>query len=328
MASTFSGARPMTIGNLEISVVIPTYNRGHLIRRAVESALRQTRPAFEVIVVDDGSTDATQEQMESFGSAVRYVRQTNAGASRARNRGVEEAKTEWIAFLDSDDLWLDTHLERMARAILATNGRAEFYFADMDQTDNEGGGYLWDFCSFRIEGDYAVVEDAADWAMMERQPMMLQTSVFRKSSYLAAGGLWDRLRTRHDTHLFLKLSIGRRVCAVAGCGARQTSDENPDNRLMGAFGPKALEFWLETIPLFEDVLHRVSGLSREHRRTLRTRLAVAHWRAARLLGKDRKVGRSIWEVVRCCISRPATFLSILTNAAATRTALLGGQRSL
>ena len=308
----------MSIENLKISVVIPTYNRGSLIRRAVESALRQTRPAFEVIVVDDGSTDDTQEQLAAFGNAIRYIRQTNAGASRARNRGVEEATTEWIAFLDSDDLWLETHLERMAHAISATDGKAGFYFADMDQTDNEGGGHLWDFCGFQIDGDYVITEDAADWAMMERQPMMLQTSVFRKSSYLAAGGLWDRLRTRHDTHLFLKLSVGRRACAVAGCGARQTSDENPGNRLMGASGPESLGFWQETIPLYQDILYQVPNLSQAHRRTLRSRLAMAHWRVSRILGKDRKVGHSLLEAVRCFIARPATFLSILTNAAKAR----------
>ena len=308
----------MTIQKIHISVVIPTYNRGRLIRRAVESALHQTCPASEVIVIDDGSTDDTQEQVAPFGNAIRYIQQTNAGASRARNRGVEEARSEWIAFLDSDDLWLETHLERMSRAITATEGMAEFYFADMDQTDNEGGGHLWDFCGFRIDGDFALAEDAAEWAMMERQPMMLQTSVFRKSSYLAAGGLWDRLRTRHDTHLFLKLGIGHSVCAVAGCGARQTSDENPDNRLMGASGPESLGFWLETIPLYEDILQHVEQLSPAHRRILQSRLSMAHWRVSRILVSKRKFGPSLSEALRCVIVRPATFLSILANSAASK----------
>ena len=190
--------------DLRISVVIPTYNRAHLIGRAIESVLRQSKRPAEIIVVDDGSTDDTREQIVSFGSLVRYIYQTNSGASAARNRGVREARSEWIAFLDSDDLWLETHLERMAHAICATAGAARFYFADTILTAQEGGHRLWEFCGFEISGDYELTLDATDWAMMDWQPMMLQSSVFKRSAYLESGGLWERLRTREDTHFFLK----------------------------------------------------------------------------------------------------------------------------
>ena len=80
------------------SIIIPTYNYGRFVAEAIESALRQTLPPLEVIVVDDGSTDDTWNVVLSFGDRVRYIRQDNAGVCAARNRGVAESKGELIAF--------------------------------------------------------------------------------------------------------------------------------------------------------------------------------------------------------------------------------------
>ncbi len=95
-----------------VSVVIPAYNCGKVIGRTIDSVLSQTRPAREIIVVDDGSTDDTGAEVEKFGSKVRYIAQVNAGASTARNTGIKAAECEWIAFLDGDDEWLPEKLEK------------------------------------------------------------------------------------------------------------------------------------------------------------------------------------------------------------------------
>ena len=94
-----------------ISVIIPVYNGAPYLGQAIESVLTQTRPAGEVIVVDDGSEGGSAEVALSFGSAVRLVRTGHAGRSSATNRGVNEAKGRWIAFLDADDLWTPRKLE-------------------------------------------------------------------------------------------------------------------------------------------------------------------------------------------------------------------------
>jgi glycosyltransferase involved in cell wall biosynthesis len=88
-----------------VSVVIPTYNRAGFVPEAIESVLSQSYRNFEVIVVDDGSTDNTSEVLEPYHDRIRLIQQTNSGVSSARNRGLNEAEGEWVAFLDSDDLW-------------------------------------------------------------------------------------------------------------------------------------------------------------------------------------------------------------------------------
>ena len=103
-----------------ISVVIPTYNRSHTLMRAINSVLSQTHPAFEIIVVDDGSTDGTKEWLQAHGFCKKdtkelekkYLIQENGGVSSARNLGVKNAKGDFIAFLDSDDAWSEKKLER------------------------------------------------------------------------------------------------------------------------------------------------------------------------------------------------------------------------
>ncbi len=98
----------------KVSVIIPTYNRAHLIGRAIQSVLDQTYQNFEIIVVDDASTDETEELVKSFSdNRINYVRhQKNKGGSAARNTGIRAAKGEFIAFFDSDDEWLVEKLKK------------------------------------------------------------------------------------------------------------------------------------------------------------------------------------------------------------------------
>ncbi len=103
--------------NITISVIIPAYNIEKYIARALRSVLGQTRPADEIIVVDDGSTDGTAEEIKKFGDKVRYLYQANSGPSTARNTGIRAATCKWIAFLDGDDEWLPEYLQRQCKII-------------------------------------------------------------------------------------------------------------------------------------------------------------------------------------------------------------------
>jgi glycosyltransferase involved in cell wall biosynthesis len=95
---------------VQVSVVIPTYNRAEMVVRAVDSVLAQSESADQIIVVDDGSSDATQQLLASYHEQIEVIYQPNRGVSAARNSGIKAARYEWIAFLDSDDCW---HKEKL-----------------------------------------------------------------------------------------------------------------------------------------------------------------------------------------------------------------------
>lgn len=103
---------------MQISVVIPTYNRAHTLARALDSILAQTLPAHEIVLVDDGSRDGTEDLIRQGYPRVRYLRQPNGGVSRARNLGIAAARGDWIALLDSDDAWLPTKLQAQSAELL------------------------------------------------------------------------------------------------------------------------------------------------------------------------------------------------------------------
>ncbi len=107
---------------MRVSVVIPTYNSGPLVVEAVESVLAQTRPAAEIIVVDDGSTDDTADRLARFGPRIRYIRQANARVAAARNTGLRAATGDAVGFLDADDAWHPEKLARQAAALEADPG--------------------------------------------------------------------------------------------------------------------------------------------------------------------------------------------------------------
>lgn len=107
------------------SVVIPTYNRGRMVAETLHSVLSQTNRDFEVIVVDDGSTDDTLEHLRAFGGEIQVISQSNAGPGIARNTGAARARGEYLAFLDSDDLWFPWTLATYAQ-VLDTHGKPSF----------------------------------------------------------------------------------------------------------------------------------------------------------------------------------------------------------
>ncbi len=103
-----------------VSVVIPTYNSAHLVTDAIKSVLAQTVLPLEIIVVDDGSKDDTRQRLLAYGERVRYLFQENQGVSTARNRGIAQAKGEWVAFLDADDVWHPRKLQLQLAALANT----------------------------------------------------------------------------------------------------------------------------------------------------------------------------------------------------------------
>ncbi len=117
------------MNRLSVSIIIPTYNRANMVVGAVESVLRQCRPEDEVIVVDDGSTDNTEAVLKPLSDRIRYLKTANAGAGNARNRGIQEAKNDLIAFLDSDDEWMPGKLD-LQRSLMQARPEILYTFSD------------------------------------------------------------------------------------------------------------------------------------------------------------------------------------------------------
>ncbi len=268
----------------EFTAIIPSYNRGHLLERAAASVWSQTHPPVELVIVDDGSSDDTAAVVRSLDGNVRYVHKENGGGASARNRGVEEARTEWVAFLDSDDLWTSDHLERIAAAIEATDGEADLYFTDVRQTAEEGGKRSFESAGVNFAGPHLLRRDALAWAVAPYQPAMLQGLAVRKTAFEEIGGLWTELSSRHDTHFFYFAFADHPACAVAGVTVEMTSDDDMSNRLTGGVGNRGRRFAECTVRLYTDVLERRSGS--DERRVARDllakgykHLAVEEWRA-------------------------------------------------
>jgi glycosyltransferase involved in cell wall biosynthesis len=123
--------------NPRFSVIIPAYNSAATLARAIESVRAQTWPAHEIIVVDDGSSDDTASVAESFGDAVKLIRQPNSGVAAARNAGARSATGDWLAFLDADD-WYAPDRIRLHAEWIAEDNTLDFLTGDYEYRDDTG----------------------------------------------------------------------------------------------------------------------------------------------------------------------------------------------
>lgn len=187
---------------ISIAVVVPTYNRAHLIGATLQSILMQTLAPAEVVVVDDGSTDSTVNVVESFGSRVRYIRIPNSGVCRARNVGVEQSNSPWIAFCDSDDLWLPDKLSR--QAYLAAKSGAQYQFCnfvpvvddhwqfDHPKFEMAGDGY-WSPGRVKLDGEQWVYDNSLFERLLGFQAVFPSTVFVSRSFFYEVGGFVEKL---------------------------------------------------------------------------------------------------------------------------------------
>ncbi len=165
-----------------VSVIVCVYNKESHIARSVQSVLSQTFSNFELIVVDDGSTDGSADVVRRFNDPrLRLVCQENAGECGARNRGISEARAEWLAFLDGDDEWLPTFLERMMAAATKAPSAVCAIFSNHGINAPKNN-----FVPRRAKG--GVIDDYLDFYLRNRNAGASSSSiVIRKDALLGAG---------------------------------------------------------------------------------------------------------------------------------------------
>jgi glycosyltransferase involved in cell wall biosynthesis len=183
-----------------VSVVIAVLNGAKTIRRAVDSALGQTWKDREIIVVDDGSTDKTFEILRAYGDTIRVIRQSNHGVSVARNIGIEQAKGDYIAFLDADDEWLPQKLDIQLGILRA-----------MPDVGLLGGGTEWlreHQRRLRVPRCGEIEITSLLWS----NPICTTTAIIRASVLRECGlRFWPELRCSEDWHLWIRLAGHSRV---------------------------------------------------------------------------------------------------------------------
>jgi len=221
-------ARPPTV-----SVVIPAHNARDFIGDAIDSVLGQTFQDFEIVVVDDGSVDETASLIRSrFGSQVRLFRQQQGGASRARNRGIAEARGEFIAFLDADDLWLPTKLERQVMRFrnrpelgLVTTCHESFRGEQVFTKGHEKSKYL--FGDGNVPRSIVINSGMATPTVMV--PMAVLKHVGGFPEHLTIGeddNLWIRITSRYPAELVDEVLVRCRLREGSlSCDVEQLCDD-------------------------------------------------------------------------------------------------------
>lgn len=187
------------------SVILPTRDRAATLGRAIRSVLRQSMPDFELIVVDDGSTDGTPDLLREFASdaRLRIERMEARGSAAARNRGAALARGRYLAFQDSDDEWLPQKLER-ARAALEGEGRdVAVYYGDLLRVSSVGGTALFP-APRDIRRGVLISEATGDFQVLN---IGIQSAVIRRECFEAVGGFDESFRRYIDMELFARLAL-------------------------------------------------------------------------------------------------------------------------
>lgn len=179
-----------------VSVVIPTYNRAEFLEETIGSVLRQTTPVHEIIVIDDGSTDGTCELVRRFGEAIVFETQEKRGSAAARNRALSLATGDWVAFLDSDDVWERTKIEKQLRYAsqhpqCALVHAGYYEFGDRERTLSSAQHFL--------DGEYRV-----DYLLFAEDWICTSTVLVRRSVPMAFRE-WATAATSEDIIFFADL---------------------------------------------------------------------------------------------------------------------------
>lgn len=216
---------------VHFSVIIPVYNKEKFIEKAVDSVLNQTYEKFELIVIDDGSTDQSLVFLEKMNDKrIKVISQENQGVSIARNNGVKQAQHEWIAFLDADDWWDLNFLSEMNQLIQNYQKAAVFssnYYRVKFGKNTPGNiGVPENFTVGYI--NYYQVYGSTLWV-----PVNCSFVVLRKSVFENVGGFDPRLKFGEDFDLWLRLSLNYSFAFLNKYLAYSNQDVPQNNRALG-----------------------------------------------------------------------------------------------
>lgn len=186
-------------GSPLISIVTPTYNRANFLPEAIESVLSQDYENYELLIIDDGSTDNSKDVIEKYmdSKKIRYLYQSNSGQSVARNRGIEEANGDFICFLDSDNRWLPGKLSASVEAF-ERNPEADIVYGDVVLINEQGHEFSRKNMK-RYSGKITT-------HLLKDNCVSMNTTMSKTNSIRAVGGFSGQVKVADDYDLWLRLS--------------------------------------------------------------------------------------------------------------------------
>ncbi len=263
--------------SLTVSVIIPTYNRAELVRETLESVLAQTHQRLEILVVDDGSTDHTEEVLAGFGDRIHTIRLGRSGIGAARNSGIEAATGDYIAFLDSDDLWLPTKVEKHLDFAVA-HPEMVLTYTDAVQFNQDGpaeNSFVDKFTALR-DPAHLFAPMITEFAIPLTSTTMIQTSFLKETGlrFPVELGLGE------DLSLFLQMMLAG---AEFGYLPEKLTRRRMHGNNVSSNHRKRFE---QRKRLYTDLLGQSpNGYTREQRSALKAGLQDARYR----------VGECLWE---------------------------------
>ena len=310
--STSEGAKVPTV-----SVVIPTYNRSALLLRAIGSVMQQTYTDYELIVIDDGSTDDTRERLQPYMENIRYFYQQNQGASAAQNAGVRVAKGKWVSILASDDVWLPTKLERQIEVLAALGSEFGACVTNCHYIGNSAiNSTVFEEAGFRPDLAFGPLDNPLQYTL-EENGMCVQSLLVLRSLFNEIGGFDESLGLSEDRDLIFRLSYHTRFCFVSA--SLVGIDRTPDvQRLTNLLSRKDDQSYAWLVSAYKKMLVRPELLSRETREFINDKLIAIYygWTKERIAGLRLLIAfKNIIEIRRLGQSYRRTLCSLLFSGA-------------
>ena len=241
---------------LRVSVVIPTFNCGQFIREALVSALEQTYPVDEVIVVDDGSIDNTKDVIQEFGERVRYVKQANFGVSAARNAGVANSSGDLVAFLDADDSWLPEKIEEQVAIFLADES-VGLVHCGMREFDSASGTTI----AVHLDGAAGyVAERIALW----EEPIVIGPGgsiMVRRSVFENLGGFDPQLKIGEDWEFCFRVAMTSKIGFVPKVLVNYRNHGGNATKSVGEMERSTLLAWQKVFATDDERIRRLRSRS-------------------------------------------------------------------
>ncbi len=291
---------------MRISVVIPLYNASSTILRAVDSVISQGFSPLEIIVVNDGSTDGSERKVLEIGyPLIKLVNQQNAGVSVARNKGISEASGDWIAFLDSDDIWLPDHLmifKFLSERYPFCQVLACAYFIQ----DHNGHQKKIDLKKIHFKGEDGVINNYFEMATYSNPPIHSSSVAVKKSALISTGGFPPGVRSGEDLLTWARLAVNYDIAYSL----------NPESIFI--MDPAhSYDMKPNRLPQVPDIVgNELTNLSAIHKDIPGIRKYTAHWFKMRAsiylrLGMKKQATREVFKSLSFRLTNTKIFFYIL-----------------